>query len=39
MCWWYFTLRINSEDRPPSQPPLLTPQQWTSLKAICDTKS
>ena len=31
--------RMNSEDRPPSQPPLLTPQEWTSLKAICNTKS
>jgi Zn-dependent protease with chaperone function len=31
--------RMNSEERPPSQPPLLTPQEWTSLKAICDTKS
>jgi Zn-dependent protease with chaperone function len=31
--------RMNSEDRPASQPPLLTPQEWTSLKAICDTKS
>jgi hypothetical protein len=30
---------MNSEDRPPSQPPLLTPQEWSSLKAICDTKS
>jgi predicted Zn-dependent protease len=28
--------RMNSEDRPPSQPPLLTPQEWTSLKAICN---
>jgi Zn-dependent protease with chaperone function len=31
--------RMNSEDRPPSQPPLLTPQEWTSLKAICNAKS
>jgi Zn-dependent protease with chaperone function len=31
--------RMNSEDRPPSQPPLLTLQEWTSLKAICDTQS
>jgi Zn-dependent protease with chaperone function len=31
--------RMNSEDRPPSQPPLLTPQEWTSLKAICNSKS
>jgi Zn-dependent protease with chaperone function len=31
--------RMNSEDRPPIQPPLLTPQEWTSLKAICTSKS
>ena len=31
--------RMNGEDRPPSQPPLLTPQEWTSLKAICNSKS
>jgi Zn-dependent protease with chaperone function len=31
--------RMNSEDRPPSQPPLLTPQEWTSLKAICNANS
>jgi predicted Zn-dependent protease len=31
--------RMSSEDRPPSQPPLLTPQEWTSLKAICNSKS
>jgi len=27
--------RMNDEDRPPSGPPLLTPAEWTSLKAIC----
>jgi Zn-dependent protease with chaperone function len=31
--------RMNGEDRPPSQPPLLTPQEWTSLKAICNSRS
>jgi Zn-dependent protease with chaperone function len=30
--------RMNSEDRPPTGPPLLTPQEWTSLKAICSSK-
>jgi Zn-dependent protease with chaperone function len=28
--------RMNHEDRPPSGPELLTPQEWRSLKAICD---
>jgi Zn-dependent protease with chaperone function len=28
--------RMNHEDRPPSGPALLTPQEWRSLKAICD---
>jgi Zn-dependent protease with chaperone function len=27
--------RMSAEDRPPSGPPLLTPDEWTSLKAIC----
>jgi len=27
--------RMSDEDRPPSGPPLLTPEEWTSLKAIC----
>jgi Zn-dependent protease with chaperone function len=27
--------RMSSEDRPPSGPPLLTPSEWASLKAIC----
>jgi predicted Zn-dependent protease len=31
--------RMKEEDRPPSQPPLLTPQEWTALKAICNSKS
>lgn len=31
--------RMKAEDRPPSGPPLLTPQEWISLKAICNSKS
>ena len=31
--------RMSDEDRPPSGPPLLTPEEWTSLKAICSTKN
>ncbi|HET6839274.1 MAG TPA: M48 family metallopeptidase [Bradyrhizobium sp.] len=27
--------RMSDEDRPPSGPPLLTAQEWTSLKSIC----
>jgi Zn-dependent protease with chaperone function len=30
--------RMSEEDRPPSGPPLLTPEEWTSLKAICSSK-
>jgi predicted Zn-dependent protease len=31
--------RMSDEDRPPSGPPLLTPEEWTSLKAICNAKN
>ena len=31
--------RMRAEDRPPSGPPLLTPQEWKSLKSICDPGS
>jgi Zn-dependent protease with chaperone function len=27
--------RMSQEDRPPTGPPLLTPEEWTALKAIC----
>src|SRR6185437_1979863 len=27
--------RMSGEDRPASGPPLLTPEEWTALKAIC----
>jgi Zn-dependent protease with chaperone function len=27
--------RMSDEDRPPTGPPLLTAEEWTSLKAIC----
>jgi len=27
--------RMSKEDQPPSGPPLLTPEEWASLKAIC----
>ena len=27
--------RMSDEDRPPTGPPLLTPEEWMSLKAIC----
>jgi Zn-dependent protease with chaperone function len=27
--------RMRDEDRPPSGPPLLTPEEWAALKAIC----
>jgi predicted Zn-dependent protease len=29
--------RMSDEDRPPSGPPLLTADEWTSLKAICSS--
>jgi Zn-dependent protease with chaperone function len=29
--------RMSKEDAPPSGPPLLTPQEWKSLKAICES--
>jgi Zn-dependent protease with chaperone function len=29
--------RMREEDRPPSGPPLLTVEEWASLKAICNT--
>jgi Zn-dependent protease with chaperone function len=31
--------RMSEEDRPPSGPPLLTAEEWTSLKAICSSKN
>ena len=31
--------RMSHEDRPPSGPPLLTPSEWASLKAICSSDS
>jgi len=31
--------RMSQEDRPPSGPPLLTPSEWASLKAICSSDS
>jgi Zn-dependent protease with chaperone function len=31
--------RMSGEDRPPSGPPLLSPAEWASLKAICSAKS
>ena len=31
--------RMSDEDRPPSGPPLLTADEWTSLKAICKSDS
>jgi Zn-dependent protease with chaperone function len=30
--------RMSREDRPPSGPPLLSPEEWTSLKQICKSK-
>jgi Zn-dependent protease with chaperone function len=30
--------RMSREDRPVSGPPLLTPEEWRSLKSICDPK-
>ena len=29
--------RMTREDRPATRPPLLTPQEWRSLKSICDS--
>ena len=29
--------RMTREDRPASKPPLLTPEEWRSLKSICDS--
>lgn len=29
--------RMTKEDRPVSGPPLLSPQEWTALKAICES--
>ena len=31
--------RMSQGDRPPSGPPLLTPSEWASLKAICSSDS
>jgi Zn-dependent protease with chaperone function len=31
--------RMSQEDRPPSGPPLLTAEEWKSLKAICTSKN
>jgi Zn-dependent protease with chaperone function len=31
--------RMAAEDRPPSGPPLLTAQEWASLKSICSSRS
>ena len=31
--------RMSEEERPPSGPPLLTAEEWTSLKAICNAKN
>jgi hypothetical protein len=31
--------RMSREDRSASGPPLLTPEEWRSLKSICDGKS
>jgi Zn-dependent protease with chaperone function len=31
--------RMSHEDQPPSGPPLLTAEEWASLKAICSGKS
>lgn len=30
--------RMSREDRPPSGPPLLSPEEWASLKEICKSK-
>jgi Zn-dependent protease with chaperone function len=29
--------RMNKEDRPPTGPPLLTAEEWASLKSVCDS--
>ncbi len=31
--------RMSDEDRPPSGPPLLSAQEWASLKSICTSAS
>ncbi|MDB5577617.1 MAG: metalloendopeptidase [Bradyrhizobium sp.] len=31
--------RMSREDRPPSGPPLLTPEEWVALKSICQSGS
>jgi len=31
--------RMSQADRPPTDPPLLTADEWTALKAICRSKS
>jgi Zn-dependent protease with chaperone function len=31
--------RMSKEDRPPSGPPLLSPEEWASLRQICKSKS
>jgi Zn-dependent protease with chaperone function len=31
--------RMSEENRPPSGPPLLSAEEWTSLKAICSSKN
>jgi predicted Zn-dependent protease len=31
--------RMSEADRTPSGPPLLTPQEWAALKAVCSSKS
>jgi predicted Zn-dependent protease len=31
--------RMSSADRPPTGAPLLSPAEWTALKAICGAKS
>jgi hypothetical protein len=30
--------RMSKEDQPPGGPPLLTPAEWASLKAVCSAK-
>ena len=31
--------RMTEEDHPPSGPPLLSTEEWASLKAICSSKN
>ena len=31
--------RMSDQDRPPSGPPLLSAEEWSSLKAICTAKN